>query len=218
MPRGPQSGRARVCPALRVGASARAPHFTATRAGRDRPAGSCFLTPARGHGLSQESGNGLKPEFLWKSPSDNKTCQCRTGPMETSAPRTQTPGSRKSRKETGSESPPRPPQFPSGSRRPSPSRPRRASAAPPRGAFLRRSRFCAELMELQRKPGAGQSRAGLWEPGGLAFVCTRPRVGARSHGNWPRPCWGLAALCSPGGGVSDPAQPFPLLPRNPGGE
>lgn len=116
--------------------------------------------------------------------------------------------------------------FPLGASRPSPSRPRRASAAPPWGAFLRRSTFCAELMELQRKLGAGQSGAGAvgtrrpGPQGGLAFVCTRRRAERVPMATGPAPAgaWQPCALPGWGREVSDPAQPFPLLPRNPGGE
>lgn len=114
--------------------------------------------------------------------------------------------------------------IPLGAGRPSPSHPRRASAAPPWGAFLCRLRFCAELMELQRKSGAGQSGAGAvgtrrpGPQGGLAFVCTRRRAERVPMATGPAPAGAWQPCALSGGEVSDPAQPFPLLPRNPGGE
>lgn len=101
---------------------------------------------------------------------------------------------------------------------------------PALGSFLRWPRFCAELMGLQLKPGAGRELS----PGcgnravgpreGLAFVCADPRARAHSHGDRPRRCAeaGQPRALPRGGGVrllkEAWAGPCPLLPGNPGGE
>lgn len=168
--------------------------------------GNCFLTPARGNGLCQESRSKLKPEFLWKSPNENKTCQCRTGQTDTSAPRAQIPGSRKSRKETGSESQPRPPQFPSGSRPPLPQPPSPGLGGPALGRLSPPVDVLCGVNGASAKAGGGAERSrGCGNPAARATgrpgLCLHaPTSRARSHGNWPRPCWGLATLCSPGVG------------------